>query len=87
MWGVSATYSIVHGLVLASAERHVSNGALGAVPGDVVLGHKVDTCNDARVAARATVVEHLDGVQLGLLGDSVGDGADCAGTVGTVAWS
>lgn len=79
------TYSIVHGLVLTATKRHVSNGALGAVPGSSVLGHKVDTRNHTCVAAGTAVIEHLDSVQLGLLSHSVGNGTDCAGTVGAVS--
>ena len=79
------TYSIVHSLVLTTTKGHVGNRALGAVPGSRVLGHKVDTRNHTSVATGTAVVEHLDGVQFGLLSDSVGNGTDCAGTVGAVS--
>lgn len=51
----------------------------------MVLGYVIDSRNHTSVAAGSGVVEDLDGVQLGLLGDTVGDGANGAGNMGTMA--
>lgn len=83
--GSGEAYGVVDGLVLAAAERHVGDGALGAAARLGVRGDVVDAGDDAGEGAAAGVVEHLYGVELGLLRDTVGDAADCAGDVGPVA--
>lgn len=76
---------LVEGARLAAAQRHVGHGAVGAVAALGVAGHEVDARDDARVGAGALGVQHLDGIQLGGLGDAVGRAADGAGDVGAVA--
>lgn len=56
---------------VAAAEGHVGDGAVGAVAALRVLGNKVHAGNDTRVAAGAVGVEHLDGVELRLLGHTI----------------
>ena len=51
----------------------------------MVAGDEVDASNDARSRARAAGVEDLDGVELGLLGNTIGSTTDGASDVGTVA--
>lgn len=70
---------------VATAQRHVGNDTLGAVAVAGVGGDVVDAGDDARVRAGAAVIEDLDTVDGGLLGDTVGAAADGAGNVSAVA--
>lgn len=76
---------VVDSLGEATAQRHVGNSAVGALAGSGILGNELDTGDDTAVGAGTTVVEDLDGEELGLLGDTEGQTADGAGNVGTVA--
>ena len=51
----------------------------------MVLSHVVDTRNHTSVAPGSRVIKNLDSIQLSLLGDAVGDGANGAGNMGAVA--
>lgn len=75
----------VHGIGLATTQRHVDDNTLGARLAGAVLGDELHTGNDTGVLARAVSVEDLDTEDLGLLGDTIGLGADGAGDVGAVA--
>lgn len=72
---------------VAAAERHVGNGAVGAVAALRVLGDKVHAGNDTRVAAGPVGVEHLDGVEIRLLGHTIRGSSDSTGHVRAVAIS
>lgn len=75
----------VDGGGVATTEGHGSDDTTGAVAVAVVVGNKVHAGDDGGELARATVVEDLDTVDVGLLGDTVGLGADGARAVGAVA--
>lgn len=79
------TGSRVDGAGGAAAKRHVDDGAVGAGAGPGVSDDKVHASDDARGAAGSRSVEDLDGVELGLLGNTIGSTTDGAGDVGTVA--
>lgn len=70
---------------VATAQGHVDDDTVGAAAAGRVGDNKVHAADDARVGARAGRVEDLDGVELGLLGDTVLGSADGAGAVGSVA--
>lgn len=82
--GDSVGGSRVDGSGAAATKRHVGNGTLGAATGLDIVGNKVDTSNHTRVGARAIGTKDLDSVELGLLGDSVGLGANGTSAVGAV---
>lgn len=78
---------------LATTEGHVGNGALEALAlaslgvGDgllVRLGSPVDALDDVGHGARAVGAEDLDGVDVGLLGNTILLASDGAGAVGAV---
>ena len=75
----------VHGRGVATTNGHGGNDTVGAVAVAVVVGDKVHTRDDGGVLARALVVEDLDTKDLGLLGDTVGPGANGTGAVSAVA--
>lgn len=72
---------------VATSQGHVGDDTIGAVPPAGVTGDEVDTGNDAGVAAGALVVQNLDAVEPGVLGDTVGVGADGSSNVGAVSLS
>lgn len=85
---------LVEGDALAAAQAHVGDGAavrlvvVGARLFSRLLGVRsgpVDAPNDVGHGARAVGAEHLDGDNVGLLGDAVLARADGAGAVGAVA--
>lgn len=75
---------VVDGGRVAAAEAHAGKDALGARAAARVGDDKVHAGNDARVGAGPLVVEDLDAVDVGLLGDAVRGAADGAGAVGAV---
>lgn len=75
----------VGGSGVAAAEGHVGDGAVGAVAGLGVGGDKVHAGNDTGVGAGAVGVEDLDGVEVGLLGNTIGGATDGTGDVSAVA--
>jgi hypothetical protein len=71
---------------LGATKRHAADGtSLASSTGLLVVGSKVDASDDTRVGTRARGVEDLDGEEAGLLGDTVGLGANGTGAVGAVA--
>lgn len=84
-WKVGGTHGSVDGGVLSASERHVGDGAGGAVASLSVRGYILDAGNNASVGAGTAVVEHLDGIELGLLGYAIGDAADGTGNVSAMA--
>ena len=76
---------LVNGGRVATTKGHVGNDTLGAAALGGIGGNEVDASDDTGGAAGAVGAENLDGVELGLLSDTIGGGADGAGNVGAVA--
>lgn len=77
---------IVDALGERTAQAHVDNrAAFAALARWGILDDVLHALDNARVGARAIVSEDLDGVELGLLSNTVGLAANGSGTVGTVA--
>lgn len=76
--------SVVDSSRVATAERHIGDNTVGAVARAGVRSDKVDSGNDTRVRARATIVEDLYSEESSLLGNTVRAGADGTGNVGAV---
>jgi hypothetical protein len=71
---------------LAAAEGHGANGTTSASStGLLVVGRVVNACNDTRVGSRAAGVKDLDTEELDRFGDTVAPGANCSGTVSSMA--
>ena len=51
------SYSIIDGLVLATSERHVGDGALGAIARLLVLSRILDASNNTRITSLQRVSE------------------------------
>lgn len=69
----------------AATERHVDNNTVGAVLRRSIIDDELHTGNDTGVGASTVVAEDLDSEEGGLLGDTVGQAADGASNVSTVA--
>ena len=67
-----------------AAEGHVDDRARGAALGGDVVDGPVETSKDGR-GSTLRALEHLDGDQVGLLGNTVGRATDGTGNVGAVA--
>jgi hypothetical protein len=65
------TYSGVNSVIPTTTKGHVGDGTSRTVTGSGVVGNEVDTSNDTGKSTRATVVEHLYGVELGLLCNTI----------------
>lgn len=74
----------VHGRRSATTETHVGNRAVGAASGARVGGDEVHAGNDTRSGAGTRGAENLDGVDVGLLGDTVGGSANGTSDVSSV---
>lgn len=74
----------VEGRRVATTERHVDHGAVGAAPGDDIVGSPVEAVHDDGSGGRAAL-EDLDSEQVGALGDTVGGATDGASNMGAVA--
>lgn len=90
----------VHRGRLVTSQRHVGNRTVRAVAGFDIVCDKIDAGDDTRVgtlnynelgpfqegskAYRTAGVENLDGVEPGVLGNSIGIGSDGSSNVGTV---
>lgn len=70
---------------LGAAEGQVGGGAGRAAAGGAVAGEPGQAGDDVRGIAASGLVADLDGDELGLLGDTIGVGANGAGDVGSVA--
>lgn len=95
------TYGLVDGIVTATAQAHVGESTLGAAAGGGVLSDEVDAGDDTgpgalgllatlkyirRRTTHATAVgKNLDSIQLSLLSNTIGGGANGASNVSTVA--
>lgn len=75
----------VDGLGVTTTKGHGGDNAVGAVAVGVVVGDIVHTGDDGRELARAVVVEDLDTIDVGLLGDTVASGANGTRAVSAVA--
>lgn len=69
---------------LGAAKGQVGGGAGGAAAGGAVAGEPGQAGDDVRGIAASGLVADLDGDELGLLGNTVGVGADGTSDVGTV---
>lgn len=87
-------HSVIESLGLATTKRHVGDGALealalailGLLDGlDVRLGSPLHTGDDIRHGAGAVRAKDLDGIDVGLLGDTILLAGDGAGAVSAVA--
>lgn len=76
---------VVDRLGVATTERHRGNNAIGAVAVAVVVGNIVHAGDDGGELTGAIVVKDLDTVDGGLLGDTVGLGANGTRAVSAVA--
>ena len=77
--------SAVDGSRLATTKRHAADGTSAAASASLlVVGSEVDASKDTRVGAGALGVKDLDSVKVGLLGYTIGLGANGTSAVGTV---
>lgn len=63
--------SLVNGSGKTATKRHIGDGAIGAVSGRGITGHKVDAGNDVGECAASTVVKDLYTIEQSLLGNTI----------------